>query len=104
MNEEVKILLGDASRNFSDEQIGLALKHAVLEIETFCGIRYDKGNPWLSGRMQMLAVKMAVVKLNRLGTEGLSGESFSGVTQSYIDGYPNDIVESLKAMRRVKVL
>lgn len=42
-----------------------------------------------------------VIKCNRLGTEGISSESFSGVSTSYIDGFPKDILKKLRSCRKL---
>ena len=47
---------------------------------------------------------MAIVKLNRLNTEGLAGTSAGGVTENYIDGYPAHIMAVLNRKRRIKVI
>ena len=36
MIDEVKILLGAGAGNFSDAEIGLALKMAIAEVEDYC--------------------------------------------------------------------
>ena len=90
-------MLGDAAGNFSDEQIGLALKHALAEVEGYCGRAVDY-------ELEIVAMKIAVIKLNRMNTEGLSGQSYSGVSENYIDGYPADILKVLNRKRKIKVV
>lgn len=51
-----------------------------------------------------LIVKMAIVDYNRLGSQGLNSQSYSGVSESYINGYPADILSSLNKYRKLKVL
>ena len=97
MLEEVKILLGAAADNYTDEQIGLCLKHAISEVESYCNreIDYD---------LEIIAEKIAIIKLNRLHSEGLTGQSYSGVSESYVDGYPADIIQALNRKRKIKVI
>ena len=85
MIDEVKILLGEAASNYTDAQIGLALKLALAEVEAF-------------------TMRIAVIKLNRLNSEGLAAQAFSGVSESYLDGYPEDIMMILRGKRKVKML
>jgi len=47
---------------------------------------------------------MVLVKWNRLGAEGLGSESFSGVSNNYIDGYPANITAALNNYRKMKIL
>lgn len=97
MLEEVRLLLGDSASNYSDALIGLMLKQALAEVEAYC-------NRSLDAELEMVAERIAIIKLNRLNTEGLSSQSYSGVSESYIDGYPADIMAVLKRKRRVKVI
>ena len=97
MIEELKILLGDAAANFTDAQIGLVLKRALAEVEAYCGRSPDY-------EMQSIAVDIALIKLNRLGSEGLTAQNYSGVSESYIDGYPAEIVAVLNRKRKIKVM
>ena len=97
MIEEIKLLLGDAASNFSDAQISLAFKMALSEVEAYCNREADT-------TLELIAEKIAVIKLNRINTEGLSSQSFSGVSESYIDGYPADIQAVLNRKRKIKVM
>lgn len=97
MLDEIKILLGDAAANYTDAQIGLCYKMALTEIEDYCGRDADKA-------MELLAERVAIIKLNRLNTEGLASQSFSGVSESYIDDYPQDIIKALNRKRKLKTL
>ena len=97
MIDEVKLMLGDAAANYSDAQIGLALKIAIAEVEDYCHRDVDYN-------LQLIAERIAIIKLNRIGTEGLASESYSGVSSSYIDGYPADILAVLNRKRRIKVV
>ena len=97
MLEEIKLLLGDAATNHSDEEINLAYKIASAEVEDYC-------NRDLDTVLQLAAEQIAVIKLNRKNTEGLSSQSYSGVNESYIDGYPAEIKAILNRKRKAKFL
>ena len=97
MIEEIKLLLGDAADNYSDAQIGLCLKWALAEVEAYC-------NRTLDLELELIAEKIAIIKLNRLNTEGLASQAYSGVSESYVDGYPADILTVLNRKRKIKVL
>lgn len=96
MIEEIKLMLGDASENFSDAQISLAYKLALAEVEAYCGREADNV-------LELMAERIAIIKLNRIHTEGLASTGFSGVSESYIDGYPADIKTVLNRKRKIKV-
>lgn len=97
MIEEIKLLLGEAASNFSDAQIALCLKLALAEVEAYCNRTVDL-------ELEMIAEKIAVIKLNRINTEGLAAQSYSGVSENYIDGYPQEILSVLNRKRKIKVV
>ena len=97
MLEELNILLGDSAENYTDVQKGLALKRALAEIEAYCGRALDY-------ELESVAVDIAIIKLNRLGSEGLASQGYSGVNEAYIDGYPANILKVLNRKRRIKVV
>lgn len=97
MLEDIKILLGDSVGSYTDAQIELAQKMATAEVETYC-------NRALDYELELVADKIAVIKLYRMNTEGLASQSFSGVSESYIDGYPAEILAVLNRKRKIKVL
>lgn len=97
MIEEIKLMLGEAASNFTDAQIGLAIKIAMAEVEDYCGRDLDY-------ILELQAQKIAVIKLNRMNTEGLASQSYSGISESYVDGYPADILAVLNRKRKIKVV
>lgn len=97
MIEEIKILLGEAASNFTDAQIGLCLKLALAEVEAYCRRPID-------AELELVVYEITKIKLNRLNTEGLTAQAFSGVSESYIDGYPAEIQAVLDRKRKIKVV
>jgi hypothetical protein len=97
MLEELKVFLGDAAANYTDAQIGLALKLALAEVEEYCRRELDYS-------LEVCAMQIAKIKLLRMNTEGLSAQGLSGVSESYIDGYPAEIKAILNRKRKIKVV
>lgn len=97
MIENIKTMLGEAVNNFTDAQIMLCYKRATAEIEAYCKRELD-------AELESLAEDMAIIKLNRLNTEGLTSQSFSGTNESYIDGYPAHIQAILNRKRKIKLI
>ena len=97
MIDEIKVLLGDAAGNFTDAQISLCLKMALAEVEAYCGREAD-------AELELMAEKIAVIKLNRINTEGLTAQASSGVSESYQDGYPAEIIAVLNRKRVIKAV
>ena len=97
MIDNIRLMLGNSASNYSDAQIDLMYKRAVLEIEAYCKREIDF-------ELSMVAEEIAVIKLNRMGTEGLSNQSYSGVSEGYLNGYPESIMRILNAKRKIKAL
>lgn len=97
MIEEIKLMLGDAANNYTEAQIGLAYKLALAEVEAYTNREADS-------TLELIAEKIAVIKLNRINTEGLASQGFSGVSESYIDGYPAEVLAVLNRKRKIKVV
>lgn len=97
MLEEMKTMLGDAAAAYTDAQIMLALKQAIVEVEGYCRRTID-------AELEVAAMKIAIIKLNRTNTEGLAAAGFNGVNETYINGYPADIQNTLNRKRKVIIL
>ena len=97
MIEELKVLLAETADNFTEAQMGLALKMAIMEVEEITKRELDYS-------LELVALQIAKIKLNRLDTEGLASQSFSGVSETYLDGYPQEIQDILKRKRKIKVI
>ena len=97
MIEEIKLLLGEAATNYTEAQIALAYKIALVDVEEYCNREADSA-------LELIAEKIAVIKLNRIGTEGLASQSFGGVSESFTDGYPTEIMAVLNRKRKIKVV
>lgn len=97
MLEDIKLMLGEAAGNYSDGLIALTYKQTLSEVEDYCKRQADEV-------MEIAAQRITVIKLNRQNSEGTSSQSYSGVSESYIDGYPSDIQAILRSKRKVKLL
>lgn len=95
MIEEIKLLLGEAAANYADALISLVYKMSLAEVEDYCNREAD-------AVLEILAQRITVIKLNKINTEGLAAQSYSGVNESYIDGYPADIAAALNRKRKLK--
>lgn len=97
MIDELKVFLGESAENFTEAQIGLALKFALAEVEAYTKRTLDY-------ELEVAALQIAKIKLLRLDTEGLTATGFSGVSETYIDGYPEEIKALLNRKRKIKVV
>lgn len=96
MLEDLKLLLGILNDQ-KDEVLELLIRQATFEVKSFTN-RDDVAN------LKDLILQIAIIKYNRMGTEGLASESYSGSSYSYIDTYPDNIIKALKRMRRLKTI
>lgn len=87
--EQVKLITG----NTNNELIVLMLGKAKSEISAYLGQEYDT-------KYDNIAVDIAVVKLNRLGAEGLASQGYSGASETYLEGYPKEIMQQLDGFKR----
>lgn len=55
-------------------------------------------------RAKNLLLNMLLIRYNKMGVEGLASQSFSGISESYIDGYPDEIRKQLNNYRKLMVL
>lgn len=97
MIEDLKIMLGDRVNNFTEEQIGFALQRSIAEIEAYCRCPIDY-------ELEMCVLEIAIIKLNRMNSEGLSSQSYSGMSESYLSDYPHYILRTMNRKRKIKVL
>ena len=97
MLEKLKLLMGEAAAAITDARLELALEMAESEAAAYCNRELDED-------LRKIAMRMAIVNLNKQNTEGLAAQSYSGVNESYINGYPAEIMMLLNRKRMVKML
>ena len=96
MLEKIKILLG-LTTNDKDSLLKMLITEATDE-----AILFTHNNN--TNDLDSCIMKMVVYNYNRLGTEGVDSESYSGVNFSYSADYPESIMRQLRAKRKVMVL
>ncbi|MCX0373161.1 phage head-tail connector protein [Clostridium perfringens] len=84
-----------AAKNQSDELLNDLIEETEEEIKVY--IHREDIPISLEGSL----VELVVIKCNRLGTEGINSESFSGVSTSYLDGFPKEIIKKLRSCRKL---
>ena len=96
MLEKIKLCL--TNNTYTDDLINLFIEDTITEIKVYCN-RED-----IDTELESVIRRIVIIKLNRMNSEGLSSQSFSGVSESFIDGYPQDIVSILNRKRKLKTL
>ena len=92
MLEKVKLLLGIAD-NTKDDLLTLLIEQAVEE-----AIVYTHNE--CVDELNTSIIQMVVYKYNRIGTEGVDSEGYSGVSFQYTSDYPENIMRGLRAKRK----
>ena len=93
MLEKVKLLLG-LTDNTKDDLLTLLIEQAVEE-----AIVYTHNE--CVDELNTSIIQMVVYKYNRIGTEGVDSEGYSGVSFQYTSDYPENIMRGLRAKRKV---
>lgn len=88
MLNEIKLLLG-LTENDKDELLELLIDAAIEDAIAITG------NEDIVDDLPHTIAKMVVFNYNRLGTEGLTSESYSGVKYDYAAKYSDDILSML---------
>ena len=63
----------------------------------------DTNQPILNTQLESAVISLSVIAVNRIGTEGLTAEGYSGVSTSYLDDVPTRVAFILNANRRLGV-
>lgn len=96
MLDKIKVCL--TNNTYTDDLINLFIEDTITEVKVYCN-RED-----IDTELESVIRRIVIIKLNKINTEGLSSQSFSGVSESFIDGYPQDIVSILNRKRKLKTL
>lgn len=97
MLKKIKISLNISTEDTSkDNLLNLMLEDVQEFILNYCNIKE------LPGKAESLIRRITNIRYNIMGSEGLNSESYSGVSQSFIDGLPKDIKQELDTIRKVK--
>lgn len=85
----------DNDLSVSDETLNYILED-VIDI-----VLADTNQTKLNSQLDKAVVLLSVIEVNRLGSEGLTSESFSGVSTSYQNDYPESVKRILNANRKL---
>ena len=95
MLDKIIILLGNSYTDNQEDLIKVLIDICKNEAMNFCHLDYyDKS-------LDTVVIKMVLQQYNRRGNEGVSGLSFSGVSQNFLTDYTDDVVRELKRHRKL---
>ena len=81
----------------SDDKLQAIIDDVTLEVLA------DTNQSKLNAQLESAVISLSVIAVNRLGTEGLASEGYSGVSTSYLDDVPPRVASILNANRRLGV-
>lgn len=94
MLSKTKIMLG-IDDNSKNELLSIYIEDAEEEIKEYLNV--DE----IPKKAESIVRDLVVIKYNKNGSEGLESENFSGVSQSFIGGFPKDIEKRLMRLRKL---
>jgi hypothetical protein len=95
--DNIKLLLGIADTS-KDALLTLLTSIAEDEVKAYCNIVDIPAN------LGNVIAEIVVIKYNRIGSEGIASQNFSGAAESFTDSYPASVLAALQRYRRVKFL
>lgn len=96
MLEDLKLLLRiDSMDTSKDGLLKLLLKKATVYVKNYCNIAT------VPLELEDTITDIAIIMYNRQGTEGLSSESYSGISNNFEDDISKPIKKALNRCRRV---
>jgi len=95
---KAKILLNMATTdNSKDEVLRTLLELVDSEIAEYCGLASMDS---ASDNMDNLRVQMLVIKYQRLGQETIQAHNYSGVSETFLTSYPQNILTLLDSFKK----
>lgn len=96
MLAKIKLLLGITTSD-KDTLLNLLIENATNEAMLYT---HNENVEVLENAI----VQMCVYNYNRLGSEGVDSENYSGVSYNYSADYPENVMRMLKSKRKVIVV
>lgn len=97
MLERIKLLL-NITDDATDDLLNTLIAMCKEEAYIYCNLpAYDK-------KLDLIVVSMVIEKYNRMGSEGTTSQSSSGISASYNSFYSDKIVRLLNKFRKVKMV
>ena len=95
-------LLGRLKARLDENELSDGKLQTIIDDVTL-EVLADTNQSKLNAQLESAVISMSVIAVNRLGTEGLASEGYSGVSTSYLDDVPPRVASILNANRRLGV-
>lgn len=98
MLDKIKLLLNKADDDSVDELLQTLIALCKEEAYTYCNLEdYDE-------KLDYIVIQMVIERYNRIGSEGTTSQSTSGISTTYDSFYSDKVTKMLNKHRRVKML
>ena len=97
MLEKIKLLLNANDDNL-DELILTLISLCKEEAYVYCNL------PEYDSKLDFIVIQMVIERYNRIGSDGATSQSSSGVSMNYDSFYSDKVVRLLNKYRKVKML
>ena len=98
----IETLLERLKARLDDVEVPDVKLQAIVEDVTQ-EVLANTNQPILNTQLESAVISLSVIAVNRIGTEGLASEGYSGVSTSYLDDVPPRVASILNANRRLGV-
>lgn len=97
MLDKIKVLLGitDSSK---DELLNIIIENDIAYILN------RTHRDCFNDNLENILIQCVLWDYNKIGSEGLGSESYSGLSYNYQSQYPENIMSQIRANRKVRVL
>lgn len=100
MLNKIKLLLG-LTNTSKDTLLTELISQCVYEAKLYTHNDSIDASGSL-GELETAIIQMVIYRYNRLGTEGVSSEGYSGVSFNYMEDYPDMIYSALRSKRKMR--
>lgn len=97
MLDKIKLLLSITNDDL-DELLSMLIALCQEEAYTYCNL------PEYDDKLDYIVMEMVIEKYNRIGSEGTTAQSVSGVSQTYDSFYSDKVTKMLNKNRKVKMV
>ena len=95
MLEKIQLLINQYGQ---DDLLSLLIEMCKDDAVSFCNLEEYTED------LDNTVIKMVVERYNKIGFEGLSAQGDSGVSNSFVDGYSDEVKRALIKHRKMRVV
>lgn len=86
------------NENIDRELLKILISDAMIEVKNYINFSEMVSLP---EQCRPMVKTLVLIRVNKLGSEGISSTSQSGITENYIEDLPGDLRRQLRKMRRL---